>query len=405
MTKNLTIAPRMKNLKCGVILPTYNNEKTLKRVIDGILAYTPDLIIVNDGATDSTANILKAYPELTQIHFPKNKGKGAALRAGFLKAESLGYDYAITIDSDGQHFPEDIPVFIDALEAQETEVLLIGDRNMMQDGIPKNSSFGNAFSSFWYRVETGIKLKDTQSGYRLYPLKKVNQQSYYTNKFEFEIEVIVKAAWNGLDVKNIPIQILYDEAERVSHFRPITDFARISVLNTFFVIWAFLYIKPRDYFRKLKKKGIKRFFTEDFVGNKATKEQKALSAALGVFIGVAPLWGFQTILSISLAALFRLNKVISFSFSHISLPPFIPFIIYGSLKVGDLILGRQTPLLWENVNQNFDLSAHLLTYLVGSFALAILLALIFGLISYVFFSFSEKSRDENQLEKQMNASY
>jgi hypothetical protein len=107
------------------------------------------------------------------LSLPENKGKGNGLKTGFRKAKELGYNYAITIDSDGQHYPDDIPVFVEALLNEKEDVLLIGNRNMSQDGIPKKSSFGNRFSNFWFWFETGIKLEDTQSGYRLYPLHRI----------------------------------------------------------------------------------------------------------------------------------------------------------------------------------------------------------------------------------------
>ncbi len=245
-----------------VIVPTYNNHKTLKRVLDSILDFTQNIIIVNDGSTDSTSEILKQYSELTQIHHPKNLGKGRALRNGFRKAIELNFEYAITIDSDGQHFAADIPLFIQEIQ-NEPNSLLIGSRNMTQENVPKKSSFGNKFSNFWFKFETGIVLEDTQSGFRLYPLRLIPKQ-FYTNKFEFEIEVIVRSAWKGIVVKNIPIQILYDPAERVSHFRPFKDFTRISILNTVLVINALLYIKPRDFFRRAKKKALKNSFLKIF---------------------------------------------------------------------------------------------------------------------------------------------
>jgi len=377
-----------------VLIPTYNNERTLNRVIDGVLKYTEHIIIINDGATDSTPEILKTYPNLEQIHFPQNKGKGVALREGFKKAHESEYAYAITIDSDGQHYPEDIEVFISAIEKSPNS-LLIGDRNMTQEGIPKKSSFGNNFSNFWYTFETGVKLTDTQSGYRLYPLEKLANLNYFTNKFEFEIEVIVRASWKGVEVKNVPIQVLYDESERVTHFRPIKDFTRISILNTVLVLIALLYIKPRDLFRKLKKKGFKRFFLEDFLQNSDSKEKKALSIALGVFIGISPFWGFQTALVIFLALALKLNKVISFTFSNVSLPIFIPFIVYGSFQVGALLLGAE-PVInnLSDINiQNINFSEHLSHYLVGSFSLAISLALLFGVIGYItLLAFSKKEK-------------
>jgi len=238
-----------------VIIPTYNNHTSLQTTIEGVLKLTNNLIVVNDSSTDSTAHILKSFQKVEQIHIPENKGKGNALRQGFDLAYKLGYDYAITIDSDGQHFPEDIPVFIEALEASERkDLLLIGSRNMSQEGVPKKSSFGNKFSNFWFWVETGIKLEDTQSGFRLYPLFAMKDLSFVTNKFEFEIEAIVISAWEGIEVRNIPIQIHYELYDRVSHFRPFRDFTRISILNTYLVFLTFFYIKPRNWFRNLKKK-------------------------------------------------------------------------------------------------------------------------------------------------------
>lgn len=101
--------------KICILIPTYNNEKTLKRVIDGVLDYTESIIVVNDGSTDSTNQILSSYSQISIFSLSENKGKGNALKIGFRKAKELGFDFAITIDSDGQHYPDDIPVFVEAL--------------------------------------------------------------------------------------------------------------------------------------------------------------------------------------------------------------------------------------------------------------------------------------------------
>ena len=374
-----------------VIVPTYNNQKTLKKVLDSILDFTSNVIIVNDGSTDQTNEILKQYHHLTQIHHPKNLGKGRALRNGFRKAIEQNFEYAITIDSDGQHFASDIPIFIAAIQ-EEPNSLLIGSRNMTQENVPKKSSFGNKFSNFWFKFETGIKLEDTQSGFRLYPLKLIPKQ-FYTNKFEFEIEVIVRSAWKGIVVKNIPIQVLYDPAERVSHFRPFRDFTRISILNTVLVINALLYIKPRDFFRRAKKKGFKKFFLEDILESNDSNFIKSASIALGVFIGISPFWGFQTVLLFTFAALFRLNKVIAYLASNVSFPPFIPLVIYGSLKMGSFfVAGDDTLVLDSSVTFN-DIQKNATQYIVGSLILASVSALITGSISYLLLStFSSKNK-------------
>jgi len=378
-----------------VIVPTYNNHKTLKKVLDSILDFTQNVIIVNDGSTDTTNEILKQYSELTQIHHPKNLGKGRALRNGFRKAIEMNFEYAITIDSDGQHFASDIPNFIQEIQ-NEPNSLLIGSRNMTQENVPKKSSFGNKFSNFWFKFETGIVLEDTQSGFRLYPLRLIPKQ-FYTNKFEFEIEVIVRSAWKGIAVKNIPIQILYDPVERVSHFRPFKDFTRISILNTVLVINALLYIKPRDFFRRAKKKGFKKFFLEDILESSDSNFKKSAAIALGIFIGISPFWGFQTVLLFTFAALFRLNKVIAYLASNVSFPPFIPFVIYGSLKMGSFFVSNDAPLILDSSVTLNDIQKNATQYIVGSLILASVLALSAGLLSYLLLAaFSTKNKTDSK---------
>lgn len=366
--------------KICIIIPTYNNSKTLQRVVDAVLQFDATTIVVNDGATDATPAILQHYPQLVIVRHPKNMGKGMALRNGFKKAIELGFHYAITIDSDGQHFASDIQVFIEELE-KTGPALLIGSRNMTQEGVPKKSSFGNKFSNFWFWFETGHKLEDTQSGFRLYPLLLIPKK-YFTNKFEFEIEVIVRTAWKRIPVKNIPIKVLYDPEERVSHFRPFKDFTRISILNTVLVLIALLYIKPRDVFYQLKKKGLKTFFIENVIKSNDTPIRKSCSIALGVFIGIAPFWGFQTVLVLFLATILKLNRAIAFAFSNISIPPFIPFIIYASLLLGRWIVPMNKPLILDNSTTFDAIKTNLTQYLFGSFILASLMGLLFGVLSY-----------------------
>lgn len=379
----------IENLKTIVIVPTYNNERTLERVLNGVLEYTDSVLVVNDGSTDSTSEILKNYPQLIQIHLPENKGKGNALAVGFRKAKELGYKNAITIDSDGQHYPDDIPNFIEALKSEKEPVLLIGNRNMNQGGIPKKSSFGNRFSNFWFWFETGIKLEDTQSGYRLYPLYYLPEK-FYTKKFEFEIEVIVRTAWKGVNVRNIPVKVLYDMNERVSHFRPFRDFTRISILNTVLVTITLLYIIPRNFIRNFKKKSFKKFVKEDILGSKDSNKIKSLSIALGVLMGILPVWGFQTFLTIFFAVTFRLNKVLAFAFSNISIPPMIPVIVWLSLKVGGFLVPSLSTFNFDKEMTFSMIQDHFLQYLIGSVILAVSSAFLFGIGSYLLLSFVRK---------------
>jgi glycosyltransferase involved in cell wall biosynthesis len=232
-----------------VIIPTFNNAATLAGVIRDVQAITPNIIVVNDGSTDDTASIAEAFPGIDWLGYTPNRGKGWALRKGFDRARHLGYRYAISIDSDGQHYARDLPVFIAAIR-NNPDALVIGARNMDQASVPGGSSFGNRFSNFWFTLETGIHSPDTQSGYRLYPLEPLRKIRFVTRKYEFEIEVIVRAAWRGIPILSVPVSVYYPPAEeRVTHFRPFKDFTRISVLNSVLVLLTFLYVKPMRLFK------------------------------------------------------------------------------------------------------------------------------------------------------------
>lgn len=370
-----------------VLIPTYNNAHTLGQVISDVLEYTNHVIVVDDGSTDDTQNILQSFPDIKVISYSPNKGKGWALRQGLKYATENGYRYAVTIDSDGQHFAKDLPVFLEKIES-EPDALLIGARNMDQESVPGKSSFGNRFSSFWFRVETGIKGPDTQSGYRLYPLKPLSKMHFFTRKYEFEIEVLVRAAWKGVKIDWVPVSVYYAPKEqRVSHFRPFKDFFRISVLNTILVLITFLYIKPRDFVKGIfDSQKRKQVWNDYFLVPGESDEVKAMSIAFGVFMGIVPIWGFQLAVAIFLAILFKLNKPLVIVAANISIPPMIPLIIFTSIKTGALWMGKNA------VDISFTKSISLLTiqqslkqYIVGSITLAVVAGVFFGMLFYVLF--------------------
>ncbi len=331
---------RFAQLKACVLLPTYNNGGTLKDVILGLLAYTDDIIVVNDGSTDGTAEILEEFPQLQVISYSPNRGKGVALRRGLRAAADAGYDYAISIDSDGQHYASDLPVFIDEI-SRTPGALLVGARNMKVEHVPTKSSFGNRFSNFWYWVNTGIRLPDTQSGYRLYPVQRIGRKRYFTRKYEFEIEVLVRAAWSGVPVRAVPVSVYYPPAgERISHFRPFKDFTRISVLNTVLVTIALLWIKPRDLVRMLfSREGWATLWRSLFRQPEESNLRKAASVGFGVFMGIVPVWGFQLAIGIPLAIILRLNKALFLLAANISIFPFTAFWLLASLAIGKWLLG------------------------------------------------------------------
>lgn len=246
-----TIQERMALLRLCVVVPTYNNQQTLSDVLNDILQYTSSVIVVNDGSTDNTANILDGFAgKIKVISYLPNKGKGYALKNGFNEAERLGYRGAITIDSDGQHFASEIIRFVESAE-KYPDAFLIGQRTS-EGNMPAKNSFANQFSNFWFAVQTAYRLSDTQNGFRLYPLAAMNGLRPVSSRYEAELEMLVRSAWKGIRIIPVPVRVYYPpEGERVTHFRPGKDFFRISVLNALFTLLAVIYGYPSMFIHRL----------------------------------------------------------------------------------------------------------------------------------------------------------
>lgn len=231
-----------------IIIPTYNNCLTVADVVERSLAVCPDVIVVNDGSTDKTDEMLCGMG-ITVLNHDRNRGKGQALKTGLKYAGNKGFTHAVTIDADGQHFPEDIPALIKASETAPADII-VGLRNLTSENMPRKNTFANRFSNFWFRLQTAQKLDDTQSGFRIYPLDSLHGLGLITSRYEAELELMVFAAWHGTRMTGVPVRVLYQpEGERVSHFRPFRDFLRITLLNTLLCFGALFYGLPLALFR------------------------------------------------------------------------------------------------------------------------------------------------------------
>lgn len=235
-----------------VVIPTYNNAGTIADVVRRTLVQCLDVIVVADGCTDNTLDILRGIDGITIVAYDQNAGKGTALKRGFRKALEMGFAYAITMDADGQHFPEDIPVMLQANQ-KHPGALIVGQRQGLEKAErSKGSKFANAFGNFWFAVQTGHYLPDTQTGFRLYPLKKLYGLSLLSSRYEAEVELLVFASWHGVELVSVPVRVYYPPVgQRVSHFRPGRDFARIFVLNTVLCPLAVVYGLPLAVWRGL----------------------------------------------------------------------------------------------------------------------------------------------------------
>lgn len=248
------ISRQFDELKVCVIVPTYNNGATVTGVLEDVLAYTSNVIVVIDGSTDDTREQVAALADRVDIvEHKRNRGKGQALLTGFRRAAERGFVYAITIDSDGQHFASDLPLF---LSACRDNTLVVGSRNLNEKNMPGGNTFANRFSNFWFAVQTWRRLPDTQTGYRLYPVDYASRARWITSRYEAELELLVVAAWHGIRLVSVPVKVYYPPAgERVSHFRPFADFARISVLNTVLCFLAVVYGWPMMLYHKITRRG------------------------------------------------------------------------------------------------------------------------------------------------------
>ncbi|XCN74066.1 MAG: glycosyltransferase family 2 protein [Candidatus Electrothrix aestuarii] len=214
----------------AIIIPVYNHGTKIDEVIRQTRQLALPIFVIDDGSTDSTPEILAALDGITVLRHAENLGKGAALLTGFKAAEQQGHNWAISLDGDGQHKPEDAKQLLQATE-NTPRCLVVGKRQGMEDNanVPWTSRFGRGFSNFWVWAAGGPLLADSQSGFRLYPLPESLHLHVQAQRYQFEVEILVKARLHGLPVKEAPIQVVYQaKGVRVSHFQPWLDFRRNS---------------------------------------------------------------------------------------------------------------------------------------------------------------------------------
>lgn len=250
------------NEVCAVI-PTYQNAKTLLKVVADVHRVVNTVFVVDDGSNDGTAALLdkatgNERPEKVLTH-PKNCGKGAALKTGLTYARQQGFRYAVTVDADGQHRADDIPALLKAVE-EEPDALAIGSRGLQHENMPAKSTFANRFSNFWFALQTLQRLPDTQSGLRVYPLRRLHGLRWMSARYEAELTLLVFSAWAGVKLLPVPVSVYYPPRDqRVTHFRPGRDFTRISVLNTLLCFLMVVYGWPRIFCRQISR-GVKGVF-------------------------------------------------------------------------------------------------------------------------------------------------
>jgi glycosyltransferase involved in cell wall biosynthesis len=205
-----------------VVMPAYNAEKTLGPVVSGLRKAVPDAFIigVNDGSSDGTGALLRSVCNAT-IDFKENRGKGAALQAGFAMALERDSDNVLTIDSDGQHDPAFAPSILAALEHCH---IAIGTRDLTGEQMPKHRRVANFLSSAATRLVSGGAVGDSQSGYRGIRSEVLREVHAHGDRYEFETDFIIRAAHAGFTITSVPISTIYGPH---SYFREFSDAMRV----------------------------------------------------------------------------------------------------------------------------------------------------------------------------------
>ena len=206
---------------CAVVIPAYNEPRTIADIAQRACRFSKQVIIVNDGSTDDTARVLASLP-VTVLNNPENVGKGKSLMHGISYAITEGANCVITLDGDGQHRPEDIPLLV-AKAALNSSAIIIAARLRTRHAAPPLRRFANSFADFWISWAAGQQIRDSQSGFRLYPARVFQLCSTKSDKFVYESEILIDAAHKGIVSQCIAIDTVYHENARASHFRPAAD--------------------------------------------------------------------------------------------------------------------------------------------------------------------------------------
>lgn len=369
------------SLQYFITIPVYNHGATLRQVVEGCLRYHDRVLVVDDGSSVPVADLLTGLA-VELVRHERNQGKGAALLTAARWGLEHDFSHMVCLDADGQHDPDDLPGFFAAIE-EEPQAVFVGHRDFDQQSIPGSSRFGRQFSNFWLRLQTGSQIRDSQSGFRAYPLVIFRHLNFWTRRYNFEVEVLVRAAWAGLPLKDLDIAVYYPPAdERISHFRKVMDNWRLTLLNTHLtlrsiVLWPHRKIvtaekeHPAETVSVLRPlKSLRLLLLQN-----VTPRGLALAAALGVLLGTLPLLFCHTVAILFACSFFGLNKLVAVSSSQLCMPPIVPALC---IQVGYFLRNGEWLTEFTLETLGYQALQRLYEWFLGSLLLAPLLAVLVG---------------------------
>ncbi len=365
-----------------LVIPVYNHGMSIREVTKRALAAHPHVLVVDDGSDPPVAAVLEDLAA-SRIRLEKNGGKGAAVLRAAAWARDAGFSHILTLDADGQHDPAEVHRFAPAL-IENPDAVIVGARDFGVPNVPGASRFGRSFSGFWMRVQTGLKVSDMQSGFRLYPVPLLLSVPCAEKGFAFEVEILVRAVWSGFALREVPVSVHYPPpGQRVSHFRALYDNFRLSCLNTKLTARTMLPLPHRRL--HLEEDGrISPLRPMESLRLQLTEHSSpanlALSAAVGIFLTVLPIIGLQVISILLVCGYFRLNKYFALALNQLGFLPVLPAL---AVEVGHYCLRGHwlTELSWRTLAS--EAPQRLFEWVVGSVALAPFMALLFGAATFL----------------------
>jgi len=378
--------------KIIIVIPVYNHSTTLTGVVNAALAVHDDVMVVDDGSTDKSTDTLAGL-NVHLIHHEQNLGKGAAIKTAAVAARKLGMTHIVTIDANGRYDPADFHLFAGALK-KNTNSIIIGMRNFQKGEVPVLYRFSRRRANFWFQVQTGKSLSDVRCTFRAYPLTVLENLTLRTRRNSFEVEVLTKAAWAEVNLKEVNISAYFHRPEkRQFNFNFFMDNLRVT-LFTFhltmrsIVPWPHQKLISKDLSEEKISvlhplRSIKTLLTEN-----TSPRQLAAAGALGVFIGTLPLIGFHNIAILFAAGYFRLNKVVALATSGLCVPPLVPALC---IEAGYFM--RHGTFLTEISIKTLGYQAleRIYEWLIGSFVLAPVFAVLVGGIVFLIALFLKRT--------------
>jgi uncharacterized protein (DUF2062 family) len=385
-------APLVQILRPVVIAATHNNAATLPDILNRLGRLSLPIIVVNDGSTDTTAQLLQHWIDESAGRFaldhPSHLGKSAALRNGFHKALELDFTHAVTIDTDGRLFPEDIPKLLEAA-SEHPCAFILGARDIASPDYPKLSRIGQWISNLLLAFQTRRTLTDSPCSLRVYPLQLTCKLPCRSGHFGFETEVLARALWAHAPIIETPVRCQHLAAAHHTG-DPWLDSLRLSRLHLKLIlialnpihrkhappgsaprhslIWQFLHwLNPLTAWRQVRQ-------------CEAARTRFAAGCAAGVFIANLPIYGGQTILALYTARRFRLHPASTMAGVHVSTPPLGPLLIALGIAVGHWILHGSWPSLHSyhmaNGQWKTTLFPMLCEWVIGSTVLGLVMGTI-----------------------------